>query len=251
MRSPVTVTAPVADSPLYQRVAVELLKRIEAGEFPVGEVMPKELDLAAQLGVSRVTLRQALQIVEKAGVISRIRRVGTRVIATAPAATYVQRMDGMDNILRLAGQTAMRIQRVSTEPHHAWPELHDLPCPTGFWLRIEGVRHMQGQQALSTWTTVFVDNRHAGIAPFLQEEVEAVYPLLERVYGLAVHAIRHRIRACAMPAEASAALSLPAGAPALEVCAWLHAADGTLVEYVRSLHDPTVISIELSTERKP
>jgi DNA-binding GntR family transcriptional regulator len=238
-----------AEEPLYQRVADQLLERIQGGDFPVGCVMPKELDLAGQLGVSRATLRQALDILEKAGVITRVRRVGTRVIATAPAATYVQRMDGLDNILRFAGQTAMRIHRLSTEPHAAWPELQDLPCSTGYWMRIEGVRHMQGQQAHSTWTAVFIDNRYAGIGPLLREEVDAIYPLLEQVYGLAVHSIRHRIRACPLPEEATVALGLPAGAPALEVCAWLYAADGTLIEYVRSLHNPDVISIELSSTR--
>ncbi|WP_198968834.1 GntR family transcriptional regulator [Xylophilus sp. ASV27] len=242
-------STPATEDPLYRRVGDDLLQRIQAGEFPVGSVMPRELDLARQLGVSRVTLRQALQILEKGGVVSRVRRVGTRVIAAAPAATYVQRMDGIEAILRLAGQTAMRIDRISTEAHADWPELQDLPCSTGYWMRIEGARHMQGQQALSTWTTVFVDNRHAGIAPFLQGEVDAVYPLIEQVYGLAVHGLRHRIRACALPPEAARVLGLPAGSPALEVCAWLHAQDGTLIEYVRSLHDPAVISIELFSTR--
>lgn len=237
------------EEPLYRRVSDALRQRIQTGEFPVGSLLPKEVDLARQMGVSRVTLRQALQILEKGGVISRVRRVGTRVIALAPASTYVQHMDGLDTILRLAGQTAMRIDHVSTEPHAAWPELQDLPCSTGYWLRVEGVRHMQGQTALSTWTTVFIDNRYAGIGPFLHGEVDAVYPLIEQVYGLTVHRIRHRIRACTLPRQAAKALGLAEGIPALEVCAWLHAHDGTLIEYVRSVHDPAVISIELSSTR--
>ena len=244
-------TSSPGEDPLYRRVSDDLLKRIQAGEFPVDSLMPKEVDLAHQLGVSRVTLRQALQILEKGGVISRVRRVGTRVIAAVPASTYIQQMDGLDTILRLAGQTAMRIDRVTTEAHAAWPELQDLPCSTGYWMRVEGVRHMQGQTALSTWTTVFIDNRYAGIGPFLNGEVDAVYSLIEQVYGLSVHSIRHRIRACSLPPQAAQALSLPEGTPALEVCAWLHADDGTLIEYVRSVHDPAVISIELSSTRSP
>ena len=242
-------TSSPGEDPLYRRVSDDLLKRIQAGEFPVDSLMPKEVDLASQLGVSRVTLRQALQILEKGGVISRVRRVGTRVIAAAPASTYIQHMDGLDTILRLAGQTAMRIDHVTTEPHAAWPELQDLPCSTGYWMRVEGVRHMQGQTALSTWTTVFVDNRYAGIGPFLSGEVDSVYSLIDQVYGLSVHSIRHRIRACPLPPQAARALALPEGMPALEVCAWLHADDGTLIEYVRSVHDPAVISIELSSTR--
>lgn len=244
-----STTTPSTEDPLYRQVSDDLLQRIQAGEFPLDSTMPKEVDLARQLGVSRVTLRQALQILEKGGVIRRVRRTGTRVIATTPASTYVQHMDGIETIFRLAGQTAMRIDQVSTEAHSAWPELQELPCSTGYWMRIEGVRHMQGQATLSTWSTIFVDNRYAGIGPFLHGEVDSVYALIDKVYGLTVHTVRHRIHACALPAVAAKALSLPVGLPALQVCAWLYAQDGTLIEYVRSVHDPAMVSIELTSTR--
>ena len=36
---------------------------------------------------------------------------------------------------------------------------------------------------------------------------------------------------------------------ALQVQAWLYAADGSLIEYVRSIHNPALISIELQSTR--
>lgn len=240
---------PVASEPLYRRVYAALRARIEGGEFAVGAILPKEVDLAQQLGVSRVTLRQALAILEKGGMVRRVRKLGTQVCAAQMASSYVQTMDGVDSILRLAGQTAMRIDRVSLERGTPDPGLKGLPNASGHWLRVDGLRRMQGQEEWSTGTTVYLDNKFAGIGPYLVDEVDSVYAFVERVYGLRVHSIRHQISSRAVPAATAAQLGMARGAPALQVLAWLYAADGTLIEFVRSIHNPAVISIELTSTR--
>ncbi|MFT3776913.1 MAG: GntR family transcriptional regulator [Ottowia sp.] len=244
-----TSSAKVGQAPLYRQVSAALLDRIQSGEWPVGTILPRELDLAKQLGVSRVTLRQALGILEKGGVVERVRKVGTKVIAEAMGTTYVQQMDGLEQILRLAGQTAMRVDRMRTVKGEPDEGLAGVASATGYWLAIEGVRHLRGVSTLSTCTTVFVDNKYAGIAPFLDQEVDSVYALVEQVYGLGVHSIRHRISACALSDPMARTLGLPAGSPGLQVQAWLYAADGSLIEYVRSIHNPGLISIEIQSTR--
>ena len=58
----------------------DLLKtRIESGFYPPGFRLPKEVDLAAELNVSRVTLRPALYLLEMEKLIRRITRKGTFV----------------------------------------------------------------------------------------------------------------------------------------------------------------------------
>lgn len=242
---------PPVSEPLYRRVYAALLTRIEAGEFPLGSSLPKELELARQLGVSRVTLRQALAILEKGGVVRRVRKLGTQVSARRMASTYVQGMDGVDSILRLAGQTTMRIDRISLDTGTPDPGLKGLPNASGHWLRVEGLRRMQGHAQWSTWTNVYLDNKFAGIGPYLTGEVDSVYEFVERVYGLRVHTVKHQIGGRALPAQAAALMGLSRGAPALQVLAWLYASDGSLIEFVRSIHNPAVISIELTSTRHP
>ncbi len=64
---------------LSDKAVQQLAQRIRAGELPVGARLPNEAELAAQLGVSRGILREALTILQMQGYISRAPREGTIV----------------------------------------------------------------------------------------------------------------------------------------------------------------------------
>jgi DNA-binding FadR family transcriptional regulator len=51
-------------------VVAVLVDAVRGGLYAVGEQLPRERDLAAQLGVSRTVLRQAIYALEQAGVVS-------------------------------------------------------------------------------------------------------------------------------------------------------------------------------------
>jgi len=72
---------PVIDRsiPFYFQIANLIRQKIELGELAAGEKLPKELDLSKALGVSRVTLRQSLSILETEGLVTRERGQGTFV----------------------------------------------------------------------------------------------------------------------------------------------------------------------------
>jgi len=54
---------------LYRQIAEQLRQLIAAGEFPAGERLPAERDLATQLRVSRPSVREALIALEVEGLI--------------------------------------------------------------------------------------------------------------------------------------------------------------------------------------
>ena len=70
-------TSPV---PLYFQVATRLQQLIEEGQIPVGARLENEIDLADQLGVSRPTMRRAIQYLVERGMLVRKRGVGTQVM---------------------------------------------------------------------------------------------------------------------------------------------------------------------------
>lgn len=69
-------TSPV---PLYHQVATAIAARIEDGSLRPGDFLENEIALAARLGISRPTARQALQDLVDKGRLVRRRGVGTMV----------------------------------------------------------------------------------------------------------------------------------------------------------------------------
>jgi GntR family transcriptional regulator len=69
---------PLITRPLVDQARDTLLRAIREGRFPEGR-LPPEAELAEQLGVSRGTLRGALQSLSAEGLVSRRRRHGTFV----------------------------------------------------------------------------------------------------------------------------------------------------------------------------
>jgi len=65
--------------PLHYQVEELLRKLIELPEFKNGGFLPKEVDLAKRLGISRNTIRQATNKLEYEGLLVRKKGVGTKV----------------------------------------------------------------------------------------------------------------------------------------------------------------------------
>jgi DNA-binding GntR family transcriptional regulator len=66
--------------PLYFQVATHLEQLIETNVIPVGTRFENEVDLAERLGVSRPTMRRAMQYLVERDVVVRRRGVGTQVV---------------------------------------------------------------------------------------------------------------------------------------------------------------------------
>lgn len=60
--------------PLYRRIASLLLGELRAGTIPPGERLPGERDLARHFEVSRETVRQALELLRRDGLVATDRR---------------------------------------------------------------------------------------------------------------------------------------------------------------------------------
>ena len=79
----------------------EVLRRINAREWPPGALIPNEADLATEFGCARATVNRALRTVAEAGFLDRKRRAGTRValqpVARATLSIAVIRQEVEDN----------------------------------------------------------------------------------------------------------------------------------------------------------
>ena len=76
--------SPVPGPPLYWRIATRLLDELHDGGIPPGERLPSERKLAERLGVSRETVRQALEVLRRDGLVATDRR-GSHATLPGPA----------------------------------------------------------------------------------------------------------------------------------------------------------------------
>jgi DNA-binding GntR family transcriptional regulator len=79
--SPASITVDrLSPVPMYYQVAQQLEQAIESGELAAGTQLDGELALADVLGVSRPTLRRAIEYLVDRGYLVRRRAVGTQVV---------------------------------------------------------------------------------------------------------------------------------------------------------------------------
>lgn len=76
---PAPASVSYASLPLYRRITDALTQQIARGEFPLGSLLPPEVELARRFGVSRHTMRAGLDALVRAGLLERRRGKGTVV----------------------------------------------------------------------------------------------------------------------------------------------------------------------------
>lgn len=63
----------------YRQIKAEMFRRIRNGQYRPGDVMPGEVELAAEFGCARATVNRAMQELSDDGIIDRKRKGGSRV----------------------------------------------------------------------------------------------------------------------------------------------------------------------------
>jgi DNA-binding GntR family transcriptional regulator len=236
-------------------VAKLLAQRIARGEYPVGTVMPNEVDLAEQMGVSRSTVRAALGELQQAGMISRKRNAGTRVESVRPLhgpGSYNQTLATIEDVVQYGAQTDRKVQEIASETtDKALAALLD--CPLGqTWLRVSSLRlsHHTSAPPLC-WTDVYVAPT---FAPVVREHIAdyagLISTLIEDFAGHRTAEIRQTITAIGVPKRLAAALKVKPGAHALEITrCYLDAKDRVFI-VSRSVHPAERFSYESRLSRR-
>lgn len=92
-----------------------LLKRIEAGNYPIGSHLPSENQLSEMMGVSRPTVRTALNILVQQGLVMPMQGVGYQVMARQSAKARMVQFDSLEDLVEFNHQNPRRVlQSIST-----------------------------------------------------------------------------------------------------------------------------------------
>ncbi len=235
-------TSPV---PLYFQVAGRLQRLIEAGAegggLPVGGRLPNEVELAERLGVTRPTVRRAIQYLVERGVLVRKRGIGTQIVH--PKVRRPVELSSLYDDLVKAGQrprTQIRVLERKPAPDHV---AEALGVPEGTEVTwIERLRFAAGEPLALMHNAVPVD-----VLPLRAADLEqrGLYELLRA----ADHAPRMADQVVgARPATPAEALLLgdPRGASVLTMTRTAWDAGGLAVEYGSHIYRASRYSFALT-----
>jgi DNA-binding GntR family transcriptional regulator len=205
------------NKPLYVELADTLRRQIDDGQLPVGSVLPSEISLSVQHGISRFTARAALAKLERQGYLKRRPRVGTEVLARDPQTSYSLQANSTRDILRFAQTTDLHL--VDTQDVNADAVLaRDLGCEPGeAWIRVSAYRTSPETSAAVSWTDFYFRREQRPGVPSLGQSKGSLRYLLEHLKACPIDRIDQQIEACTVPKAVAAVLGVPIRSPSLRV----------------------------------
>jgi GntR family transcriptional regulator len=96
---------PGSDRPVYKQIADTLRAKIRDGTYPPGSQLPSEPALVEEFGVTRVTVRRGLAVLQQEGLTEAIR--GKGVFVPKPAPVLAMRTSRFSRAARRAGKGAL------------------------------------------------------------------------------------------------------------------------------------------------
>ena len=99
---------PIARRKLSREVLDRLLSRIRAGEFPAGTWLPSERELMQAYGVGRPAVREALQSLERMGLLAIVHGEGARAELLTQIEGRGSRIEDRGSRIEDRGSGAMR-----------------------------------------------------------------------------------------------------------------------------------------------
>lgn len=222
--------------PLHQQVSRALRDYIAASLKP-NDTIPPESELEAHFGVSRATIRRAVDDLVDEGLLARKQGAGTFVLG--PKVTYEP--------AKLASWSES-IQSLGHTPRTLRTHLQEVSGPS--WVR-EHLRLESGEAIIWIWRlrcagdepmSIMVNYLPARLAPGLVQNGlahESLYDELRETYGFSPWRAEDEVEAKIVTDDEAALLDVAPGSPLIEVRRVAYLADGRPIEVsvVRSRAD--------------
>lgn len=208
----------MASRPLYLELAEQLIRDMREGKYPVGTLLPPEIEIATSHGISRATARSALNYLVSLGLVTRRQGIGTRVEACEAPPSYTASTASIAELAHFGAATKRQVhcvRRIVADDVLA----RRLECRPGQrWVLVEATRcdPAPGNQPIC-WTENYIDERFEDVVDRIAEYGGLIVDLLSETHGLQIHAVEQRIAAVIMNAQIASNLAALAGLPALQI----------------------------------
>lgn len=227
--------------PLYFQVAERLEQLISSGELPPGTRLENEIALAGELGLSRPTMRQAIQHLVDRGLLVRKRGVGTQVVHSR-VRRQLELTSLHDDLLRAGRHPRTEVLFLGRGPAPDAAAAALQLQPGAEVLVLERLRYADDQPL-----ALLRNHLPVGLCDLSVERLtgRGLYEVL-RASGVQLSVAEQSIGARRATAAEAARLGEVRGAPLLTMCRTAYDREGRPVEYGSHLYRPSLHSFELT-----
>lgn len=214
--------------PLYNQLTEEIIQKIQAGEFPVNSRLPSERELCNMYEVSRTTVRQAMQELERRGHIVCIHGKGnfvTEPMMSQQLLTIYSFSEEMKKIGKIPSTKLIKDEIILCDADIA-RELQLRPGELVY--KIERVRFADKRPVMYV-ITYLPANRFPGFDGSKLAK-GSLYSIMANDYRLCLTEVRESMQAVPLQHREASFLETKSGAPAMRI--YRKSFEGTrLVEY--------------------
>jgi GntR family transcriptional regulator len=227
--------------PLYFQVAQHLEDAIHTGAIPTGMLFQNEVDLAASLGLSRPTMRRAMQHLVDKGLVVRRRGIGTRVVQ--PKLRRPLELTSLYDDLNRAGRkpTTEVLSFQAIEATDVVAERLDVPEGTPA-LELVRLRRADGEPIAKL--TNYLPER---VATFTEDDLNenGLYDLIRR-QGVTLHSATQTLGARTATAAEARLLDEPRGGALVTAQRVTYDDHGDAVEYGTHIYAASRYTFEIN-----
>jgi GntR family transcriptional regulator len=230
--------------PRYLQLADLMRQRIARGTWPHDHRLPSLEELTGEFGVARVTVRQAIDLLAREGLVSPQQGRGTFVTGAPARDRIINVVTSLAALSKVYEDTQPRIVNIDesvTSPPLA--ESEGKPAPGYAFMRRVHLRDGRPYCVIN----IYLDERIFRKSPQAFRN-KTVIPLLTSMKGLRIASARQVLTISSADMEVARLLELPVNAPVAEVRRIFKDADGTVIYLADVTYRGDAIRLEMDLQ---
>lgn len=225
---------PDSKLPLYDQIERNLRDLIISGKLTPGEMIPSEWELVELYGVSRLTIRRAVDELVRQNWLERKHGVGTFVRQPSAASIVASKLSFTEQMRSIGRQPSSRLVSKRTIPATAKMARLLQISPDAPLIELTRLRLADDEPILLETSCLSLE-RFPNLLNHSWAENESLYKILSEEHGVNVIGLDHTLKPVLLTETEAHYLQTKAGTPAIlsEIVAFTK--DNTPVEYVWSV----------------
>ena len=230
----------------YLQLGTLFRRRVATGEWPLGERIPTVDELSVECGVAKLTIRQALGLLEQEGLIDRFRAKGTFVKAKPAQELWCEVHTDISGML-LAREGAT-IEVLSERKQSALPPGASPDAAAARSYRAFRRRHSRNGQAFLL-ADLYIDEQWMSVIPRAAITSKTALRLIMDVPNLRIGSVRQTLTIGTADLEIASLLHMPINAPVAYVMRTAIDESGAIALLTNGIYRGDVVHLEMQTNQ--